>query len=130
VNIAVFARHKVSKVKHAASVAPLVVVPSHQLYESRVQRDAGVGVEDRRKRAVHEVLGDDGILCVSKDALELALCRGFHRSLNLIVGGVFAQANGKIDNGDVGCWNSEGHSSQLSFESRDHLADSLCCASR
>src|SRR5690606_23176273 len=39
-------------------VAPLVVVPGDQLDEGVVQRDAGLGVEDRSARVAAEVGGD------------------------------------------------------------------------
>src|SRR6187402_3227559 len=46
-------------------------------------------------------------------------------SLNLIVGSTLLNADGQINNGDVGGWDTHGHSSKLAIESWDNLSDSL-----
>lgn len=51
------------KVDEPVAVAPLVVVPGHDLDEGGVEHDAGVGVEHGRTRVVHEVLADNVLWC-------------------------------------------------------------------
>ena len=43
------------KVDHSVRVAPLVVIPGHELDEALVQRDARLDVKDRRELAANEV---------------------------------------------------------------------------
>src|ERR1700677_4440111 len=64
---------------HAAvAVAPLVVVPAHELEELAVQLDARTRVKNARVRVVDEVARGDFVLGVGKDALEVGLARFFH----------------------------------------------------
>src|SRR5690606_17893811 len=59
-------------------IAPLVVVPGHQLDEGGIQRDARVGVEHGGAGLANEVGGDDLVLGVAEDALERALALRLH----------------------------------------------------
>src|SRR3954466_7227169 len=55
-------RHHLRQFRHAAGIAPLVVVPADELEEVLVQFDGAAAVEDRRARIVDEVGGDDLVL--------------------------------------------------------------------
>src|SRR4051794_28218129 len=67
-------------VEHAVREAPLVVVPGGHLDERAVGRDAGEGrVEDRARRVVVEVGGDQLLGVVLEDALEVAVAARLHR---------------------------------------------------
>jgi hypothetical protein len=54
-----FANHELQQVRHAAAIAPLVVIPAHQLEETLVQLDARATVKDGRGLAVNEIRADD-----------------------------------------------------------------------
>lgn len=45
--------------------------------------------------------------------------------LNLIIGCWLLKPDSQINDRDIHGWNTESHTSQLSIESRKHLADSL-----
>ena len=55
------------EVQDTAGVAPLVVVPADKLDEVRVERDAGLGIEDGRVGVADEIARDDLVLGVSED---------------------------------------------------------------
>src|SRR5690606_26466950 len=67
-------------------VAPLVVVPGHQLDEGVVELDAGLGVEDRGARVAAEIGGHHLVLGVAEDALQRALALRLHFRADLGVG--------------------------------------------
>ena len=113
------------QVDHSVGVAPLVVVPGDDLDEAVVESDAGVGVEDGGAGIGGEVLGDDLVLSVSEETLELALRGSLDALLDLFVGGVGAELDGEVDDGDVSGGDTEGHAGELSVEFRDDLTDSL-----
>lgn len=118
-----------SELDESVGVAPLVVVPGDDLAEARVERDAGVRVEDRGAGVSDEVGRDNCILGVAEDSLEVGLGCLFHLLANFVVGGVLRQLAGQINNGDVGGGHAEGHASQFAVELRDNLADSFSSAS-
>lgn len=60
-----------------------------------------------------------------KHTLKLALGSGLHDLLDLVVGDWLLGAAGQVDNGDVGCGHTHGHTSQLSVELWDDLSDGL-----
>ena len=55
------------QVAHTAGVAPLVVVPADELDEVRVERDAGLGVEDGGVGVAVHVRGDNVVFGVGED---------------------------------------------------------------
>eukprot|EP00443_Scrippsiella_acuminata_P060151 CAMPEP_0115486672 /NCGR_PEP_ID=MMETSP0271-20121206/60553_1 /TAXON_ID=71861 /ORGANISM="Scrippsiella trochoidea, Strain CCMP3099" /LENGTH=94 /DNA_ID=CAMNT_0002914683 /DNA_START=314 /DNA_END=595 /DNA_ORIENTATION=+ len=66
-------RHVLDQVHNAARVAPLVVVPSDQLHEGRVQHDASLGIEGAGDGACLEVRGHQGLIAIAQEALHVAL---------------------------------------------------------
>src|SRR5436190_18999647 len=76
--------HHLRQLRHAAGVAPLVVVPADELEEVLVELDAAARVEDREAADVDEVAGDDLVLGVAQDALEVGLGGLLHRALDLV----------------------------------------------
>ena len=123
--VSVLLGHVVGEVDHSVGVSPLVVVPGDDLDESWRESDSGVSVEDGGEWAGGEVLGDDGILSVAKDSLELTLGSLLDSLLDGVVGSVGSESDGEVDDGDVGGWHSEGHTGELAVELWDNLADSL-----
>lgn len=72
-----------------------------------------------------EVRGDDLVLGVGKDALELAVGGVLDGLLDLLVRGALLDAASEVDDGDVGGGDTHGHAGELAVELRDDLADGL-----
>lgn len=113
------------EVNDTAGVTPLVVVPGDELDEVRVEGDTGLGIEDGGVVVTVEVGGDNLVLGVAEDALELTLGGGLENLLNLVVGGGLLDTASKVDDGDVGGRDTHGHTGQLAVKGGDDLADSL-----
>ena len=77
-----------------------------------------------------EVGGDDLVLGVAEDALELVLRRLLDGRLDVVVLGRLGQAHGQIDDRHVGGGHAERHAGKLAVQLGDDLADSLGSASR
>ena len=106
-------------------VTPLVVVPGDQLDEVGVQGNTGLGVEDGGVVVTVAVSGDNVLINVAEDTLELVLGGGLDGGLDLLVGSGLLEAAGQVDNGDVGGGDTHGHTGQLAVQGGDDLADSL-----
>lgn len=106
-------------------IAPLVVVPGDELDEVGVQGDTGLGIEDGGVVVTVQVGGDNVIVGVAEDALELTLGGGLDDLLDLVVGGGLLEAAGQVDHGDVGGGHTHGHTGELAVERGDDLADGL-----
>ena len=117
--------HVLDEVEHLVGVADLVVVPAHDLDERIRQGDTGLGVEDGRARIAEEVGGNDLLVGVAEDALELALAGLLHGRADLIVGGGLFKVDGQVDDGDIQRGNAHGHTGQLAVERGDDLPDGL-----
>src|SRR3546814_8007704 len=59
-------RHHPHHLQALVRIAPLVVVPAHQLDEGGVERDAGFGVAERGAGVAAEMGGDDLVLGVAE----------------------------------------------------------------
>lgn len=105
--------------------SPFVVVPGDDLDEVVVQRDTGLSVEDRGVVVSVEIAGDELILGVGEDTSERASSGLFDGGLDSLVGSGLLKADGKINNGDVLGGDTHGHSSELSVQLGDDLANSL-----
>mmetsp|Transcript_22987 Transcript_22987/g.70400 ORF Transcript_22987/g.70400 Transcript_22987/m.70400 type:complete len:261 (-) Transcript_22987:411-1193(-) len=107
-------------------VAPLVVVPRHELDEGVVEANASLGIEGRRRRVGDEVVGNNLLISVGHDALVLGLLTALLDELaDFVVLGRLSEHAGEVNDGHVGGRHTEGHASKLAIEGRDHLADSL-----
>lgn len=114
------------QVNNTAGVTPLVVVPGDQLDEVGVQSNTGLGIEDGGAGVTVQVTGDNLVLGVAKDALELAgLGGGLHDLLDLVVADGLLSAAGQVNNGDVGGGHTHGHAGKLAVEGRNDLSDGL-----
>ena len=74
--------------KHTDQVSTLLSVKKKLVvYLEKVVRElnAGLGVEDGRPGVGEEVVGDDGVLGVPQDALQLALAGLLHRPADVLV---------------------------------------------
>ena len=113
------------EVNDTAGVTPLVVVPGNELDEVRVEGDTSLGIEDGGVVVTVQVSGDNVVLGVAEDTLELALGGSLDGLLDLVVGGGLLETAGQVDDGDVGGWHTHGHTGQLAVQVGDDLADSL-----
>ena len=119
------AKKLTDEVNNTAGVTPLVVVPGDKLDEVGVQGDTSLGIEDGGVVVTVQVRGDNVVLGVAKDALELTLGGGLESLLDLVVRGRLLETAGEVDNGDVGGGDTHGHTGQLAVEGGDDLADGL-----
>merc|ERR1719488_86278 len=114
------------QLNEAVGVAPLVVVPRHELDEGAREGDARARVEDGRAAVALEVSGDELLVGVAHNALVLGrLGLGLDEGLDLVVGGLLRELAGQVDDGDVGRGHAERHAGQLAVQRRQHLADGL-----
>src|SRR5205814_5548992 len=91
--------HELGQLRHAAGVAPLVVVPADELEEVLVELDAAAGVEDRGAAVVDEVARDDLVLGVAHDVFQIGLGGLLHRALDLVERRVLDGLEGQVDDG-------------------------------
>ena len=106
-------------------VGPLIIVPCDEFAELWVEHDGSAGVEDGGGWVRNEILGDDWVGAVFNNTLHVAVSRLLDSIADLVPGGFFLETHGQIDDGDVGGWDSEGHTSELAIEGWDDLSDSL-----
>ena len=104
-------------------VAPLVVVPGQDLDE--VADDLGLGgVEDRGVRVAHDVGGDDRILGVLQNTLELTLSGGLDGSLNGLDGDLLLRDEGEVGQGAGRGGDADGEAVELALELGQDQGDS------
>mmetsp|Transcript_49934 Transcript_49934/g.82173 ORF Transcript_49934/g.82173 Transcript_49934/m.82173 type:complete len:458 (-) Transcript_49934:7-1380(-) len=123
--LGILSSHVLDQVHHTGGVAPLVVIPAHNLHEGRIQHDAGLGIEGAGDWAGLEVSGHQGLIGVAKEALHVTLRSLLHLSANLLVGGLLLQLNGEVHDRHIDGWHAQGHAGQLALHFRDHLCHSL-----
>ncbi|KAJ8531736.1 hypothetical protein ON010_g14226 [Phytophthora cinnamomi] len=122
--------HVQHQVHEAVRVAPLVVVPRHQLHERVVKSNARVRVERARVLVVQEVVRHHLVLRVAEDAGQLALRRGLHGGLDRVHGRRLLQTARQVHHRHVGRRHAERHARQLAVQHRQHLAHGLGGARR
>ena len=120
--------HVLDELKHLVGVADLVIVPADDLDKGIRQGDAGGGVENGGTGVAEEVGGNDGLVGVAEDALQLALAGLLHGNADLIVGGGLLEVDGQVNDGNVQRRNAHGHTGQLAVELGNDLADRTGCA--
>jgi len=118
-------RNVAEKVENTTRVTPLIIVPGDELDKVLVEGDTSLCVEDGGAGVAVHVGRDNLILSVTQYALEFALGSLLDGSLDLVISGTLLNADSQINDGDVGSWDTHGHSSQLSIELWDDLSDSL-----
>ena len=123
--VSILLGHVVGKINESVGVAPLIIIPGDDLDESGRELDTSILVEAGGKRAGNEILGDDGLIGVTKNTIKIGLGGGLHLGADLLVGGILLQSSGKVDDGNVGGGDSEGHTSEFAVELGDDFADSL-----
>ena len=117
--------HVPDQVHDLVGVAPLVVVPGHDLHEGIGEGDAGLGVEDGGVGIMQEIAGNHGVLGVIQDAFQIAFGGGLHGFADLGILGGLGQVHGQVDHGHVQGGNAHGHAGQLAVQLGDDLANGL-----
>ena len=118
------------QVDAAIGVTPLVVVPGDELEELVVQFHAGACVENAGAGVVDEVAGDDLILGVAKDALEVSLAGLLHGLADLLIAGGLGGLEGEINDRNGRGRHAERHAGELALHLRADKANGLCSSSR
>merc|ERR1712023_194837 len=72
--------HVLDEINHPARVAPLVVVPGHELHERGVQHDARLGIEGAGDGARLEIGGHESLVAVAQESLHVAFSSSQVRS--------------------------------------------------
>ena len=123
--VSVFLGHVVGKIDKSVGVSPLVIVPGDDFDEFWGKLDTSLGVEDGGEWASNEVLGDNFLIGPAENSLKSTLGGLLHLVANFFVSSFFLQSYGKIDDRDVGGWDSESHTSEFSVKLWDNLTNSL-----
>ena len=69
---AFFFGHVDHEIDHAVGIAPFIVVPGNDFEEVGIEFDTGAGVEDGAAGVADEIAGDDLLIRVAEEALEIA----------------------------------------------------------
>jgi len=118
--------HVLDEVNDTVGIAVLVVVPGDDLDEGVAELDSSLGVKDGRPDISNEVLGHNIVLSVAEVALKVSgFGRSLHGSLDIFVLAALVEPDSKVNNGDIGGGDTEGHSGELTIKLGDDLADSL-----
>jgi len=121
--------HDLDEINYLVAVAELIVIPAADLYEGIGQVNTCGSIVDRGQRAIKEVAGNDCILGVSENTLEVGLGGLLHRGINLLLGSRLLEVDSKVNDGNIEGRYTHRNSGKLAVELRDYLANSLCGAS-
>ena len=113
------------EVNDLVGIAPFIVVPGADLDKLVGQGDAGLGVENRGTGIGIEVGGNDRLIGVAEDALQLALGSLLHGVADFLIGGGLGEVAGQVNDRNIGRRDAQRHAGQLAVEFGDDLADSL-----
>mmetsp|Transcript_105495 Transcript_105495/g.278618 ORF Transcript_105495/g.278618 Transcript_105495/m.278618 type:complete len:376 (+) Transcript_105495:49-1176(+) len=117
--------HVLDQVNDAARVAPLVVVPGHELHERGVQHDARLGIEGAGDGARLEVGGHERLVAVAKEPLHVALRASLDLGADLLVGRRLLQLTSEVHDRHVDRGHAEGHARELARHLRHDLRHRL-----
>jgi len=107
------------------AVTSFVVVPADKLHKVIVKSNTSLDVNNAGVGVADEIGGDSLVLGPAQNSLELtggSLLEGLD---DFVVSSGLLDSGGKINNGDVEGGDTEGHTSQLSIELGQYLADGL-----
>jgi hypothetical protein len=107
-----------------------VTYPRDELDKVVVKGDTGLGVEDGGLGGSDEVGGDDLVLGVAEDTLELLGLGGLlEDGLDLVVGSTLLDSDSQVDNRDIAGGDSESHTGKLAVKLRDDVGGSASTSS-
>lgn len=107
-------------------VAPLVVIPSHQLHKIVWHREPRLGIKNAGPTVANEV-ARHAILVVAipQHALHLPVGLLSDGPADLLVGNASVEAHGEVHQGSVGGGDPERHAPDLPVQGRDQAAHGL-----
>mmetsp|Transcript_50675 Transcript_50675/g.83374 ORF Transcript_50675/g.83374 Transcript_50675/m.83374 type:complete len:210 (-) Transcript_50675:532-1161(-) len=121
--------HVHQQVHHTVGIAPLVVVPRHDLEEAllalEVVLQGRLGVVDGGVHVVDEVAGHQLLIGEGQNTLHVSLSGFLHQCVNLFDGGVLLSSEGQIHHGYIRGWHAKGHTGQLPLGGWQDLTDGL-----
>mmetsp|Transcript_21568 Transcript_21568/g.36986 ORF Transcript_21568/g.36986 Transcript_21568/m.36986 type:complete len:386 (+) Transcript_21568:167-1324(+) len=117
--------HVDHQVHHTLGVAPLVVIPGHNLAELGVEGDTGLSIEDGGAGVRHEVLGHTRLIAVAEDASHVALRAGLHSGADVLVRGLLLEDSSQIHHRHIRGGHTEGHTGQLTLQVGHDLGQGL-----
>lgn len=90
-----------------------------------VEGNSSRSINKRTVRVMDEILGDHGIIGVSKDSLHGSFGGLLEGSLDLLASAWLFGAEGQINHGDIRGGDTDGHTGEFSVEGRDDLTHGL-----
>src|SRR4051794_15702174 len=119
------------QLRDAVRVAPLVVVPGHDLHQPALDHHRQRSVEDRRVRRRDDVRRDDRVVAVLEDPGQVAgVGLLLEEVVDLVDGGVAGDGRGEVDNRAGGHWGADREPGELAVQVGQHQADGLGGAAR
>merc|ERR1719186_477947 len=116
--------HVGQKIDHSVGIPELIVIPGHQLHESRRQLNSSFRVENRRSFVADEVSGDDHLVGVAEETFHGSRLAGLLQlGADLLIAGLLLKPHGKIDDRHVRSRHPEGHAGEFAVKVGDDLAD-------
>jgi hypothetical protein len=117
------------QVHQSVGVPPFIVVPRNELVEVGVEGNACFSINDGAAWIMEHILGNNLIISVSKNSLHFTSSSCLECGLDLVTCACLFGTNGQIDKGNIRCWNTDGHTCELSVEFWDNFSDGLGCSS-
>lgn len=114
-----------SEINHPVRVAPFIIVPRDDLDEITRELDTGFSIEDGREFAADEVLRNNILISIAKNALQGALRSFLHLCAHFLVSASFCKFSSEINNGNISGRYTEGHTSEFAIKFRNDFTDSL-----
>ena len=114
--------HEGAKVRRAAGITPLVVVPAHYLHHVVLHDDGGEGVENTAVGVATHVGTDNGVFGVLQNAFQRPFGGRLEGLVYLVYRHSTTQVNHEVGYRSGGRGNPEGDAVQLSVQFRQHQA--------
>ena len=124
-NCSQLAADELSEHNQLSGIAALVIVPGNNLDELVGDLDTGLGIEGGDNGGADEVAGNDVVIGVAEDVLELVLGVLLHLGADVLILAAVLQDDCKVDDGNIGGGDTEGHTSDFAVKFRDNLTDGL-----
>mmetsp|Transcript_27690 Transcript_27690/g.67390 ORF Transcript_27690/g.67390 Transcript_27690/m.67390 type:complete len:357 (-) Transcript_27690:112-1182(-) len=113
------------QVDQTVGVSPFVIIPRDNLVEVVVQGHASTSVNNGTALVMKNILGNNGIIGVSENTLEVSFGGFLQGSLDVVTTAWLFGTDSQVDQGNVRGGDADSHTGQLAVEFRDDLTDSL-----
>src|SRR5690554_206373 len=113
--------HVLNQFNNFSGVTHFVVVPAHYFNEVVVQRNTGVGIENRSLGLTYKVVRNNSVFGVTQYAFQLAFRSSFHSSTNVGIRSRLLQTAGQVNHRHVGGGNTESHTGQFTVQLRNYF---------